>query len=58
MSATPIPQSDNAETTAFVDAVQNSIRDADEGRKRPYSEVRRWLLSWGTDNEKPTPQRG
>lgn len=58
MSAHPIVQHDDAETTAFSDAVRDGIRAADEGRKRPYSEVRNWLLSWGTEHEKPAPQRG
>jgi predicted transcriptional regulator len=58
MSAAPIVQQDDTETAAFTEAVQDGIRAADEGRKRPYAEVRRWLLSWGSDNELPPPRRG
>jgi len=58
MSAHPIVPYDDAETTAFIDAVREGLCAADEGRKRPYSEVRNWLLSWGTEHEKPAPSRG
>ncbi|MPQ72346.1 CopG family transcriptional regulator [Acetobacter senegalensis] len=58
MSTNATFQHDDTETSAFVEAVHEGIRAADEGRKHPYSEVRSWLLSWGTDHEKPAPSRG
>ncbi len=44
------------EDAAFVAAVEEGIADADAGRTIPYEEVRRWLLSWGTENELPPPK--
>ena len=34
------------------------IAAADAGRTLPYEDVRRWVLSWGTPDELPRPQRG
>lgn len=58
MGAKPDSQGEDPETAAFVEAVHEGIHAADEGRKQPYSEVRSWLLSWGTEHEKPAPRRG
>lgn len=44
------------ETAAFREAVREGIRDADAGRVHPHSEVKKWLLSWGTDAELPPPR--
>lgn len=55
MSPSPITQHDDAETAAFIDAVHEGIADADAGRTVPYSAVREWLLSWGTEHKKPAP---
>jgi predicted transcriptional regulator len=30
--------------------------DVDAGRTVPYEQVRRWLQSWGTENELPRPR--
>ena len=46
---------DDDETAAFVEAVQDGLANADAGRMVPYEDVRRWLLSWGTDAELPPP---
>ena len=43
------------ETKAFLAAVQEGIAAADAGRTVPYEDVRRWLLSWGTERELPPP---
>jgi len=42
------------DTTAFRAAVDAGVADA--GRTVPYEDVRRWLLSWGTENELPPPE--
>ena len=51
--ARPLPADDD--TTAFVVAVEEGVADLDAGRTMPYEAVRRWLLSWGTENELPPP---
>lgn len=51
--ARPFPDDKNA---AFVAGVEAGIADADAGRTIPYEEIRRWLLSWGTDDELPPPE--
>jgi predicted transcriptional regulator len=48
------PLSDD-NTAAFVEAVREGIAAADAGRTMPYEAVRRWLLSWGTEAELPSP---
>jgi predicted transcriptional regulator len=59
MNAKPAParkltqQDDNAD---FLAAVDEGLADAKAGRVVPYEKVRRWLLSWGTDNELPPPK--
>ncbi len=47
------PQLDDAE---FVEAVKAGQASLDQGCSIPYSEVRDWLLSWGTDKERPPPK--
>lgn len=56
--AKPHPAHDpgDTEATSFAAAVQEGIDDADAGRAIPYDDVRRWLLSWGTENELPPPE--
>ncbi len=44
------------EDAAYAEAVAEGLADADEGRIIPYEDVRRWLLSWGTDRELPPPR--
>ena len=49
----PRQESEDAE---FLAAVEEGIADADAGRMVPYEKIRRWLLSWGTENELPPPK--
>jgi len=59
MSAKPAParkltqQDDNAE---FLAAVDQGLAEIKAGKGIPYAKVRRWLLSWGSDNELPPPR--
>jgi len=55
MSNTAHPLADE-ETEAFLAAVDGGLADAEAGRTIPYEDVRRWLLSWGTENELPPPE--
>ena len=41
---------------AYVAAIEEARADVDAGRTIPYEEVRRWLLSWGTETEVPPPR--
>ena len=50
---TPVPDAEDAE---FLAAVDEGIADSDAGRMIPYQKIRRWLLSWGTENELPPPE--
>ena len=43
-----------AEDAAFTAAVDEGLASLDVGRSVPYEDVRRWLLSWGAENELPT----
>ena len=52
--ARPLPTDDD-DTAAFVAAVEEGVADLDADRTVPYEAVRRWLLSWGTENELPPP---
>lgn len=49
----PLPT--DADDAAFIAAVEEGISDLNAGRTVPYEDVRRWLLSWGTENELPPP---
>jgi predicted transcriptional regulator len=40
----------------FAAAVNEGLADAKAGRVTPYEQVRRWLLSWGSDKELPPPE--
>jgi len=44
------------DTAAFLAAVREGLADADAGRTVPHDEVRRWILSWGTESELPPPE--
>jgi len=55
MNVNPIIPHNDTKTAAFIAAVQEGIADGDAGRTVPYSAVRKWLLSWGTEHEKPAP---
>jgi len=56
MIPNPTPMLDDPDTEAFVAAVKEGIASADAGRAVPYEDVRKWLLSWGTENELPKPE--
>ena len=43
------------EDDALAVAVESGLESLDAGRSLPYEDVRRWLLSWGTDQELPPP---
>lgn len=45
-----------AEDDAQAAAVAAGVASLDAGRGVPYEAVRRWLLSWGADNELPPPE--
>ena len=45
-----------AEDAAQAAAVADGLASLDAGRSVPYEDVRRWLLSWGTDKELPPPE--
>jgi predicted transcriptional regulator len=47
---------DDPDTEAFVASVKRGLASADAGRTVPYEDVRRWILSWGTENELPKPE--
>ena len=51
--ARPLPEDD---TEAFLAAVREGLADADAGHTISHETVRRWLLSWGTENELPPPE--
>jgi predicted transcriptional regulator len=44
------------EEAAFRAAVDEGLANLKAGHSIPYEKVRRWLLSWGTDNELPPPK--
>jgi predicted transcriptional regulator len=41
-----------------IAAVEQGLASLDSGRTVPYDDVRRWLLSWGTESELPPPVCG
>lgn len=49
--------SDPAQDAAFVAAVEAGQASLDSGRGIPYEDVRRWMLSWGTEKKLPPPER-
>jgi predicted transcriptional regulator len=44
------------EITVLAVAVEEARADVQAGRVIPYEDVRRWLLSWGTEHETPSPE--
>ena len=40
----------------YVAEIEQARAEVDAGKTTPYEEVRRWLLSWGTDKELPRPR--
>lgn len=44
------------EQQAYLDAIAEAIKEADEGVFISGEAVDRWLASWGTDNVLPMPE--
>jgi len=44
------------DTEAFIAAVKEGLVDAEAGRTLIYEDVRRWMLSWGTEREQSPPE--
>jgi predicted transcriptional regulator len=51
----PVFTESPTETATLAVAVEEARADIRAGRVIPYEQVRRWLLSWGTDHEAPPP---
>jgi predicted transcriptional regulator len=45
-----------AQQAEFRAAVEEGMADARAGRTIPLEAVKRWLLSWGSENELPPPE--
>ena len=56
MSNTARPLLPDDDTAAYIEAVKEGIAAVEAGQTIPYEDVRKWLLSWGTDNELPPPE--
>lgn len=52
----PIAAPDAREDAEFSAAVEAGKASLDAGRSVRYEAVRRWLLSWGADEELPPPE--
>ncbi len=37
-------------------AIEAGLQSLDAGQSVPYEDVRKWLLSWGSDKELPAPK--
>lgn len=48
---------DSAETAAFIQAVEEGRKAADAGQTLRYDAVRRWVLSWGSNDELASPRK-
>jgi predicted transcriptional regulator len=56
--AKPAPQQlpeDDPETAALRAVVAEARASLDKGQYIRHEDMRRWLLSWGTENELPPP---
>ncbi len=57
MDKKPVPSEDRQQDHAdYLAAVDEGLADANAKRTVPFDKVRRWLLSWGTDQELPPPK--
>jgi predicted transcriptional regulator len=45
-----------AERRAYLEAIEEGLRDVEEGRLISGDAVIRWMESWGTENELPMPE--
>ncbi len=55
MDNKPTPDRDPRDSAEFLAAVDEGLADAAAKRTVPFEKVRRWLLSWGIDQELPQP---
>ena len=51
----PPAQATEDDGASFREDVARGIASAEAGRLVPYEAVRRWILSWGTDEERAPP---
>ena len=56
MDTKPAPAPEKEDRAAYLAAVDEGLADADAKRVVPFEKVRRWLLSWGSDEELPPPK--
>ena len=54
-NAAPLPI-DEPDDQAFRQAVAEGLASLNARRRIPYEDVRRWLLSWGSENELHPPK--
>jgi predicted transcriptional regulator len=52
----PIETQPSAEDEDLKAAVEAGLASLDQGKTIPYEQVRRWLLSWGTEHELSPPE--
>jgi len=52
----PLRREENNIDPDLAESVREGLADAKAGRLTRYEQVRRWLLSWGSDNELPPPE--
>jgi predicted transcriptional regulator len=53
------PQPTHTETAQDAEmraAIEAGLQSLDAGQSVPYEDVRKWLLSWGSDKELPAPK--
>ena len=56
--APPMRPEPTADMQALRQAVAEGAASLDAGHSIPYADVRRWLLSWGREDELPPPECG
>ena len=57
MDTKPAPaEREPEDRAAYLAAVDEGLADAEAKRTVPFEKVRRWLLSWGSDQELPPPK--
>ena len=57
MDTKPVPaEREPEDRAAYLAAVDEGLADAEAKRTVPFEKVRRWLLSWGSDQELPPPK--
>ena len=53
------PQPSDIETSQDAEmraAIEAGLKSLDADKNVPYEDVRKWLLSWGSDKELPAPK--